>query len=290
MANYKKQVNNMDFYKYHGLGNDYIVMDPQKTDYKLTPEIVKLICHRNYGLGSDGILFGPIFKHDKITLIIYNPDGSEAEKSGNGIRIFSRYLVDAEYIKEKKFAIYTAGGVVQVELQKDDASMLKVDMGTFTFTSNEIPINGDTREVVNENLIINDRSFKITCVSVGNPHCVIPLEKISSELAKEIGPIVENHQMFPNRTNMQLMNVTDRNNISIEIWERGAGYTLASGSSSCAAACAAYKLNLVDNKINVHMPGGILKIEIDSENHIHMTGPVASVAKGNFSKELLMNI
>ncbi len=277
----------MDFYKYHGLGNDYIVMDPQKIDYKLTPEIIKLICHRNYGLGSDGILYGPIFKNDKITLIIYNPDGSEAEKSGNGIRIFSKYLVDAEYIKEKKFTIHTAGGIVQVELQKDDASMLKVDMGTFTFTSNEIPVNGDTREVVNENLIINDRSFKITCVSVGNPHCVILLGKISSELAKEIGSVVENHQMFPNRINMQLMSVTDRNNISIEIWERGAGYTLASGSSSCAAACAAYKLKLVDNKINVHMPGGILKIEIDNENHIHMTGPVASIAEGNFSGELL---
>ncbi len=276
----------MDFYKYHGLGNDYIVIDPQKTKIDLNPERIKLICDRNFGVGSDGILFGPIFEGENISLRIYNPDGSEAEKSGNGIRIFSRYLVDAEHVSDKRFTLRTAGGDVKVQLRKDDGSLINVDMGSFTFTSNEIPVGGEVRDVIDEEFSIDDKLFKVTCLSVGNPHCVISLDEISAELAREIGPKVENHPMFPNRINMQLLKVMDRGNISIEIWERGAGYTLASGSSSCAAACAAFKLGLVDNLVNVHMPGGMLEIEIDGENHIHMTGPVASVAEGNFTKEM----
>ncbi len=280
----------MDFYKYHGLGNDYIVIDPKSTKIELNPDRIKLICDRNFGIGSDGILYGPVFNNENITLRIYNPDGSEAEKSGNGIRIFSRYLVDAGYISENNFTLHTAGGEVKVELRKNDASLINVDMGSVTFTSNEIPVDGEVREVINETLQINDKSFKVTCLSVGNPHCVIPLEEISAELARDIGPKIENHPLFPNRINMQIMKVLDRDNISIEIWERGAGYTLASGSSSCAAACAAFKLGLVDNKINVHMPGGMLEIEIDEKNHVYMTGPVSSVAQGNFTDEMWDNL
>ena len=280
----------MDFYKYHGLGNDYIVIDPKDFRIKLTPEKIKLICDRNFGAGSDGILYGPLFKGKKISLKIFNPDGSEAEKSGNGIRIFSRYLVDAGYVKEKKFTLHTAGGEVKVELKKKDASLIRADMGTFTFTSGEIPVAGEKREVINEPLSIGGRAYKITCVSVGNPHCVIPLGEISEELARTVGPAIENHQQFPNRINVQFMKVIDRNNIRIEIWERGAGYTLASGSSSCAAACAAYRLGLADSSIAVRMPGGILNIEIDVNGHVHMTGPVASVMTGNFTAEMIKNI
>lgn len=280
----------MNFYKYHGLGNDYIVIDPENFDVPLTPGRIKLICHRNFGIGSDGILNGPIFDGDKIKLKIYNPDGSEAEKSGNGVRIFSKYLVDAGHVTEKDFVLHTAGGDVRVELKKDDASLLKVDMGTFTFLSNNIPVNGESREVVNEELRIHDIACKITCLSVGNPHCVIPLDEISEDLAKKIGPEVENHSLFPNRINMQLMKVMDRNNIAIEIWERGAGYTLASGSSSCAAACAANKLGFVDRVINVHMPGGVLEIEIDDENHLYMTGPVEGIAMGDFTGDFISKL
>ena len=277
----------MDFYKYHGLGNDYIVIDPKDFRIKLTPEKIKLICDRNFGAGSDGILYGPLFKGKKISLKIFNPDGSEAEKSGNGIRIFSRYLADAGYVKEKKFTLHTAGGEVKVELKKKDASLIRADMGTFTFTSGEIPVAGEKREVINEPLSIGGRAYKITCVSVGNPHCVIPLGEISEELARTVGPAIENHQQFPNRINVQFMKVIDRNNIRIEIWERGAGYTLASGSSSCAAACAAYRLGLADSSIAVRMPGGILNIEIDVNGHVHMTGPVSSVMTGNFTAEMI---
>lgn len=275
-----------DFYKYHALGNDYIVIDPSRTHLNLTEENIKRICHRNFGVGSDGILYGPIIKDNQIGLRIFNPDGSEAEKSGNGIRIFSRYLFDQGYVNEKSFTLDTLGGKVLVTILDEEGKMIKVNMGSVTFLSKDIPVAGSSREVVDEVLVLEKGTFKITCVSIGNPHCVIPLNMISEELARKLGPTIEIHPMFPNRINVQLLKVIDRKNIRIEIWERGAGYTLASGSSSCAAASAAYKLGLVDNKLKVHMPGGTIDIEIQDDGHIYMTGSVASVASGNFSVEL----
>ncbi|MBP2629288.1 MAG: Diaminopimelate epimerase [Firmicutes bacterium] len=278
------------FYKYHALGNDYIVIDPNKIRVNLSEENIRLICHRNFGIGSDGILYGPLFQNDSIRLRILNPDGSEAEKSGNGIRIFSRYLFDAGYLKSNQFYLETLGGKVHVELLDSKANQIKVDMGQVTFYSSEIPVVGNVREVVREELDLNGQKFTINCLSIGNPHCVILLDTISKELVEEIGPIIEKHELFPNRINVQLLKVLDRNNIKIEIWERGAGYTLASGSSSCATASVAFKLGLVDSDVKVHMPGGIIKINISRDGHVHMTGPVTGVSKGLFFEDLLAQI
>ncbi len=275
-----------DFYKYHALGNDYIVIDPNHTQLNLTPDHIKLICHRHFGIGSDGILYGPLFEQDRIRLRIFNPDGSEAEKSGNGIRIFSKYLVDARYATTDRISLDTLGGKVQVEILDKKANFLRVDMGSVTFRSDLIPVSGEPRDVVNEPLRLGSQSFNVTCLSIGNPHCVIPVQEISEELARQIGLLVENHPMFPNRINVQLLQVIGRNHIKIEIWERGAGYTLASGSSSCAAASAGHRLGLVDSKIKVEMPGGTMEIEIEPDGHVQMTGPVSSVARGEFSDEL----
>ncbi|AET67753.1 diaminopimelate epimerase [Desulfosporosinus orientis DSM 765] len=280
----------MDFSKYHALGNDYIVIDPNKTMFNLTKENIELVCHRNFGVGSDGILYGPIFEGNNIKLKILNPDGSEAEKSGNGIRIFSRYLLDQGYVDTTSFAIDTLGGQVHVTLLDPKGKLVKVDMGSVTFLSDSIPVAGKSREVVDEVLELDNRSVKITCVSIGNPHCVIAKNDISEELAKEYGPLIENHPMFPNRINLQLLKVIDRSNIQIEIWERGAGYTLASGSSSCAAASAAYKLGVVNSNLKVHMPGGSIDIDINPDGHVHMTGSVSSVYSGKFSEELWQNL
>ncbi|AIF51279.1 diaminopimelate epimerase [Pelosinus sp. UFO1] len=278
------------FYKYHALGNDYIVIDPNKTRVNLSEENIRLICHRNFGIGSDGILYGPLFQNDSIYLRILNPDGSEAEKSGNGIRIFSRYLFDAGYLKSYQFYIETLGGKVHVELLDSKANQIKVDMGQVTFYSTKIPVAGTPREVISEELIINERKFTVSCLSIGNPHCVIPLNAVSRELAEELGPIIENYKLFPNRINVQFLQVLDRNNIKIEIWERGAGYTLASGSSSCAAASAAFQLGMVDSDVDVHMPGGTISIIISPDGHVHMTGSVTGVSKGCFSDDLLAQI
>lgn len=278
---------NYDFYKYQALGNDYIIVDPKKVTIDMSTSNIQLICHRNYGIGSDGILYGPIYKGNDVYLKIFNPDGSEAEKSGNGIRIFSRYLFDAGYLKENDFDLFTLGGKVHVTFLDDKASKIQVDMGCVTFSSSKIPMNGKPREVVNENLNIKGKNFKITCLSIGNPHCVVPVKRVSREMAEEFGPVIEKHPLFPKRINVQLLEIIDRNNIKIEIWERGAGYTLASGSSSCAAASVAYKLGLVENVINVNMPGGKIGININENGRVLMTGTVDAVFKGNFSSSLL---
>ena len=260
--------------KYHGLGNDYLVLDPNLNSIKLTEEKIKKICNRNFGVGSDGILYGPILKDNKIKVRIFNPDGSEAEKSGNGVRIFSKYLLDKGYVKEKTFILSTLGGDVKVEYLDKAGEKIKVAMGKVTFESEEIPVSGEKRKVINETFKFKGKEYKGTCVSIGNPHCVIPMKNISKNLAESLGPYVENYKEFPNKINMQLLEVIDRNNIKIEIYERGAGYTLASGSSSCAAASVAYELGLVDNKVKVHMPGGVLDIEILKDKMVYMVGPV----------------
>jgi diaminopimelate epimerase len=276
----------VDFRKYHGLGNDYLVVDPNVRDVGLTPDVIRLICDRNFGIGSDGILYGPLDIGDIPRVRIFNPDGSEAEKSGNGLRIFAKYLFEKKYVTGRDFSIATAGGIVDAHVVDEHANLIKIKMGKITFLSTEIPVRGDQRQVVDEELEINGAAYKVTCLSIGNPHCVIPTEDVSAEKAKELGPHVENHEMFPNRINMQLLKVIDRANIEIRIWERGAGYTLASGSSSCAAAGAAHRLGLVDDRINVKMPGGSLLVEIGADLEIDMTGPVEGVFEGRFHCDL----
>lgn len=274
------------FKKYHGLGNDYLVIDPNVRDVAMTEANIRLICDRNFGVGSDGILYGPILDGDIPALRILNPDGSEAEKSGNGLRIFAKYLFEKQYVRSKEFQIKTLGGTVHVQVKDETAGLIRINMGTVTFISNEIPVAGEPREVVNEVLDVNGIDYEVTCLSIGNPHCVIPMDNVSEDKARAIGPYVENHQWFPNRINLQLLKVIDRTNIDIRIWERGAGYTLASGSSSCAAACAAHKLGLVDNDITVHMPGGELHIEIADDGEVFMTGPVEGTFEGTFHTDL----
>lgn len=277
----------MNFFKYHALGNDYIVIDPKSFTPELDNESIRLICHRNFGVGSDGILYGPLpSERAPFRLRIFNPDGSEAEKSGNGLRIFCRYLFDKKFVQEnEEFLIDTLGGVVHATVF-DEGRTIRVDMGRVSFWSNEIPMTGPRREVLREDLVVRDRTFNICAATVGNPHCVIALAEISDELAKTYGPHIETHASFPRRTNVQFLQVLDRKNIRLEIWERGAGYTLASGSSSSASAAVARKLGLVDSSVTVHMPGGVLSIEIAEDFAIRMTGPVTKVAEGNISPEM----
>jgi diaminopimelate epimerase len=278
------------FAKYHALGNDYIVIDPRDLPAPLTPEQVKTICHRNYGIGSDGILLGPLpAAAAGFGLKIYNPDGSEAEKSGNGLRIFSRWLWDRKLVGDAEFTVQTAGGLVRSTVFPGGASV-RVEMGRVSFLSGQIPVTGPAREVLNEPITAGGREFRFCAATIGNPHCVLPLPEISPELAREFGPFLENHEFFPRRTNVQFMKVLDRANIQIEIWERGAGYTLASGSSSSAAAAVAHKLGLCDRRISVHMPGGVITIDIGEQFAIRMTGGVTRVAEGVMAAEMVNQV
>lgn len=281
----------MRFHKYHALGNDYIVLDPR--DFPTwqpapTPEQIRVVCHRNFGVGSDGILWGPLpSQQSEFGLRIFNPDGGEAEKSGNGLRIFSRYLWDQKLVKTPTFTVETPGGHVQSVI-KENGRLITVAMGKVSFDSAKIPVNlpGAAREVINEKLKVLDREFTYCAATIGNPHCVIPLPEISPALAHQYGPHVETHPLFPRRTNVQFLKVIDRANIQIEIWERGAGYTLASGSSSSASAAVAHKLGLIDRSVTVHMPGGQIGIEIGPDFSIMMTGTVNKVAEGTMHPEL----
>jgi len=283
----------MRFHKYHALGNDYIVLDP--ADFpswggQPTIDQIRVVCHRNFGVGSDGILWGPLpSTQSEFGLRIFNPDGSEAEKSGNGLRIFSRFLWDQGLVKTPEFSIETPGGNVRSVI-KEDGRLITVAMGSVSFDSAKIPVNleGAARDVLNEKITVLDREFTYCAATIGNPHCVIPLPEISAELAHTFGPHFETHPNFPRKTNVQFLKVIDRKNIQIEIWERGAGYTLASGSSSSASAAVAHRLGLVDRELTVHMPGGQIGIEIGDGFSIMMTGTVNKVAEGEMHPDLFM--
>jgi len=277
----------MEFYKYHGLGNDYIVIEPGQAENDLEAGAIRRICHRQCGLGADGILLGPFFEDNgAFGVRIFNPDGSEAEKSGNGLRIFARYLYDRDRVADKPFAINTLGGPVTAQVS-DAGHMISVEMGQVSFTSTQIPVTGDQREVINESMVIAGQTLKFCAATIGNPHCVIVSDEISVEQTRRLGPVIETHEMFPNRTNVQFAKILDRANLAIEIWERGAGYTLASGSSASAAAAVARRLGLCDAEITVHMPGGQLQIRMDDHYHVHMSGPVVRVARGEIHREVL---
>jgi diaminopimelate epimerase len=276
----------MKFWKYHALGNDYLVLDPKDFPSPLSTAQVKAICHRNFGVGADGILLGPLpSRNARFGLRIFNPDGSEAEKSGNGLRIFSRYLWDRKLARDETFEVETPGGVVKCTVL-NGGGQVRVEMGRVSFWSDVIPVTGPRREVINEQLQVGGREFRYCAATIGNPHCVVLLET-TPELAREFGPLIEVHPNFPNRTNVQFLRVLDRKNLEIRIWERGAGYTLASGSSSSAAAAVAYKLGLCDPSVSVHMPGGQLAIEIGPDFGVLLTGPVTKVAEGTLAPDLL---
>jgi len=279
----------MKFEKYHALGNDYLVYDPLGSDHSFSANEIIRICHRNFGLGSDGILVGPLqTEKADFGLRILNPDGSEAEKSGNGLRIFARYLYDQKKVGSSPFTVDTLGGIVTCEVTAD-ASSISVEMGQVSFHSDIIPVSveGEAREVLSEEITVNGETYKYYAGTIGNPHCVVPLPEISEELARKLGPELENHPLFPNRTNVQLLQVLDRNRIRIEIWERGAGYTLASGSSSSAAGAVARKMGACDENITVEMPGGEIGLVIDDDFNVKMTGPATRVASMDMDLECL---
>lgn len=284
------------FFRGHGLGNDYLVMDPKDLTFKLTPKTIKAICDRNWGLGSDGILSLAPSKKADFGLRIFNPDGSEAEKSGNGLRIFARYLHATGKTKKKRFTVETKGGLVSIDLQVDrhgDAAAATVEMGIATFKPDALPCSLDVPELIQQPIEAAGRSLIFTGVSVGNPHCVVfkPTgESWSREELLALGPALEHHKLFPKRTNVQLVVPTGRNEVFILIWERGAGETQASGSSSCAAASAAVRLGLVRSPVTVKMPGGVLNIDVAPDFSLTMKGPVAEVARGTLSPSFIRGL
>ena len=277
------------FVKSHGLGNEYIVLDKDSIDFELTTERIVQLCNIHVGIGSDGILLKvPTGKAD-FGLRIFNPDGSEAEKSGNGLRIFAKYLFDQKFTRELQFTIDTLGGVVTAHILEQidgKAFMIRVDIGKANFISKEIPVSFAKEECFNEPLSIGGTEYHIHCVSVGNPHCVVLRDHLDEAEIRKNGTFIENHPMFPNRINVQFVKVISRDEVEALIWERGAGFTQASGSSSSAIAAVLVKKGLTNRNITVKMPGGTLKLEVDESWNIRLTGEVREIASGILSREL----
>ena len=265
-----------EFVKYHALGNDYLVVDSATFGSRLTAPRVRRICDRHEGVGSDGILVLSK-KRGEFHLRIRNPDGSEAEKSGNGLRIVARFLVDHGYTRRREFSIVTPGGRVTAQLVGPE---VRVEMGRASFRSRDIPVTGRPREVVHELLRVGGRALRMTCVSVGNPHCVVFVPRLDREELRQLGPLLENHRSFPNRINVQLARVRSRRRIDLLVWERGAGETRASGSSACAVAAAAVRRGLADGDLRLRMPGGELHIEVDAKFQLRLTGPATPIYRG----------
>lgn len=278
--------------KSHALGNDYIVLDPAALTFPLTAATVRLICDRHMGVGSDGILALWPSQRANFGVRIFNPDGSEAEKSGNGVRIFSRYLFDHALATTPAFSIETPGGLVGVQLHLQDGRVgdITVEMGKATFRSEDIPVAGPLREVVNEELVVDGHRTQITAVSVGNPHCVVFVDVLNAVDLHTLGPRLERHPMFPNRTNVQFAKVESPRRIAALIWERGVGETLASGSSACAIVAAAVRNRLAESTVTVAMQGGELQITVAPDWSIRMTGPADEVYEGTFSKGFLQTL
>ncbi|MGH7388570.1 MAG: diaminopimelate epimerase [Candidatus Rokuibacteriota bacterium] len=277
------------FAKGHGLGNDYLVMEQRELPAALSALAITRICDRNRGVGGDGILLLVPSARADFGLRIFNPDGSEAEKSGNGLRIFAKYLWDHGHAKRDTFTVDTKGGVVECQLHVRDGrvSFVTVEMGRATFRAAEVPMTGPAGEAVGVPLALRDGpALTVTAVSVGNPHCVVFVDRLDEGETRRLGPQLETHAAFPNRTNVQFARAAARDALEILIWERGAGFTLASGSSSCASAAAAVRTGRCDHgRVAVRMPGGELVVHVRPDWSLRLEGPVEEVCTGTLTRE-----
>jgi diaminopimelate epimerase len=277
------------FWKGHALGNDYLVVDPRDLDFRLTPRRVRAICDRHRGVGGDGVLELLPSRQAHFGLRIWNPDGSRAEKSGNGLRIFARFLHATGRTRRTRLRVETAGGVVAIRLFLDRdgaAGRARVEMGRASFAPRDLPSRLRGRELVQRSIRAAGRTLRFTGVSIGNPHCVVFAPRgrgWSRADLLELGPRLERHPSFPKRCNVQLATQVGPHALEILIWERGAGETAASGTSACAAACAAIRLGLLASPVVVSAPGGALRVSVSERFDVTLEGAVEEVASGVLS-------
>jgi diaminopimelate epimerase len=271
------------FSKYQALGNSYLVLPALPDAVAVEQVLVPYLCDWRIGIGSDGVLLGPLpSRMADFRVRIFNPDGGEAEKSGNGLRIFCRYLWDKGLVKDEGFTIETRGGVVSAQLL-ESGQQVRVDMGRVAFQKDAASVRRGDDDAILERVQLGEESLNLCTVSIGNPHCVVLVQQPTEAMARRLGPLLECHPMFPGKTNVQFMEPLDMDSIRIEIWERGAGYTYASGSSSCAAAAVAYRLGLVHKNVTVQMRRGSVSVDLDETFRAIMTGPVTHICDGILS-------
>lgn len=275
----------IEFTKYHGLGNDFILIDNRAASTPLlTPEQAVKLCDRHFGIGADGVIFAlPGEKDTDYTMRIFNSDGSEPEMCGNGIRCLAGFLADLEGMSRTKdrYRIHTLAGVITPQLMED--GQVRVDMGLPRLLAGEIPttLAAADAKVINQPLEVAGKSWDVTCVSMGNPHCITFVDDVAAIPLEAIGPLFENHPVFPQRTNTEFIEVVSRDYVKMRVWERGAGITLACGTGACAALVAGVLTGKCDRIATVELPGGPLEIEwSEIDQRIYMTGPADRVFTG----------
>ena len=276
----------MQFWKMHGLGNDYIVIDnrDEKIDDKRAAELAKKLCERRFSVGADGLLLVCNSKAADVKMRIFNADGSEAEMCGNGIRCFSKYCYENGVVKKTEFMVETLSGVksIWLTLNGDEVKTVKVDMGAPNWERKSLPMTGEGT-CINCGIVVDEETYNVTTLSMGNPHCVIFVENVDDTPVEYVGPMVENHEAFPKRTNVGFVQVLSKNELKVRVWERGCGETLACGTGTCAAVAAANKLCKVGNKVTVHVLGGDLQVEVGKS--LFLSGAAEKVFQGTLFGE-----
>ena len=280
----------MKFTKMHGCGNDYVYVNgfEEHIDAEQKPELVRKLSDRHFGIGGDGVIFINPGKTAEFEMEMYNADGTRAQMCGNGIRCVAKYVYDYHLTDKTSITIESFGKVKYLELTLGDGgkvSTVRVNMGAPILKASEVPVISDNEQVIDEEITVNGDNYKMTCVSMGNPHAVVFVDDVADlkDFAiEQIGPYFENHERFPERTNTEFVRIIDRNNVQMRVWERGTGETLACGTGCCATTVACVLNGLTDTKVNVHVLGGVILCEWDrEENLVYMTGPATTVYEGN---------
>lgn len=276
----------MRFTKMHGCGNDYIYVNgfAEKIEQSKKPELVRRLSDRHFGIGGDGVIFINPSKEADFEMEMYNADGSRAEMCGNGIRCVGKFVYDKGLTDKTEISIISFGKIKYLTLYTENGKVatVRVNMGTPEFTAANIPVISDNEQVLDEEIEVKGQTYKMTCVSMGNPHAVVFMDDVKNLEIEQIGPFFENHERFPKRTNTEFVQLVDRNHVKMRVWERGTGETLACGTGCCATAAACVLNGLTENKVTVELLGGELFIEWNrEENLIFMTGPAETVFEGD---------
>lgn len=276
----------LHFYKLHGLGNDYILLDAMKASLpiKRLDEFAKKACSRHFGIGADGILIAmpPTSKDAHIRMRIINPDGSEAEMCGNGIRCLAKWAYEHGRVRRNVMHIETLAGIrtVRVITRGRSVVSVEVNMGIPSLKRSDIPMQGDKEFAIDEEIEIDGQPMRVTAVSMGNPHCVTFVEDVTSVPVEVIGPKIEFHPLFPNRTNVEFVQVISNDRLKVRVWERGAGATLACGTGACASLVASAVTGRTRRRAMVHLPGGSLEVHWGEDGQVYMRGPAEEVFEG----------
>ncbi len=275
----------MKFVKMHGIGNDFVCVDAAKEKVSKPDRLAREICDRHCGVGSDGLILILPSRSADFRMRMWNPDGSEAEMCGNGIRCVGKFVYERGLTKRTELAVETLAGPIGLRLLARGGTVgkVRVDMGPPRRTRSEIPMKGTDGPVVSETLQVGERTFVVTCVSMGNPHCVVFVEDVAQFPVEKLGPLIEHHPIFPRRSNVEFVQVVSRSELIQRTWERGAGETSACGTGACGTVVAAVLNGRTDRKVVNHLRGGDLEIEWSEENdRVYMTGAAVEVFQGEW--------